>query len=92
MSTEPASAQEGVAQPIKDREHFAISVPASGIAVVENRKHDDPTSYAINVSESGETTACSCPADEHYPGPCKHRRAVESEACVVLAATSEART
>jgi ferredoxin-like protein FixX len=77
---------------IKDREHFAISVPADGVAVVENRRHDEPDehTYAVNVAESGETVECTCPADE-YQQKCKHRLAVESTECVVLAATSEAR-
>jgi len=78
---------------IKDREHFAISVPAAGVAVVENRRYDDADehTYAVNIDESGETSACSCPADEYQPGPCKHRLAVESERAVLMAATSEIR-
>jgi hypothetical protein len=74
---------------ITDREHFEFSVPAPGLAVVENHKHEEPTTYAVNVDESGETSACSCPADEYYPGRCKHRAAIESEPAVLLAATTE---
>jgi hypothetical protein len=91
-----ANPSEGASSPIgpdsetqiKDREHFAISVPTSGIVVVENRKHDDPTTYSINVDESGETSACSCPADEYRPGKCKHRRGAEAEPAVIAAATA----
>jgi len=92
MSKTAASGQEGIDvsnRSIKDAEHFEFSVPASGIAAVTNQRHDEPTTYAVNVSESGETSACSCPADEYQPGPCKHRQAVESEACVLLAATAD---
>ena len=93
MSTEEAATQEATdaQQPtIRDREHFAFSVPSEGIAVVENRRHDEPTTYAVNVAQTGETSACSCPADEYHPGPCKHRRAVESTPAVMLAASAEA--
>ena len=90
MSKATPSGQESAEAPsIKDREHFAISVPTRGIAVVENHKHDDPTTYSINVDESGETSACSCPADEYHPGKCKHRQAVESEPAVLLAALAD---
>jgi len=91
MSTPTTSAQERIASaPIKDREHFAFSVPSEGIAAVTNTRHDEPTTYAVNVADSGETVECTCPADE-YQQKCKHRRAVESEPCVLMAATSEAR-
>lgn len=91
MSKTETPTQEGIASaPIKDREHFAFSVPSEGIAAVTNTRHDEPTTYAINVDESGETSACSCPADE-YQQKCKHRRAVENEPCVLMAATSEIR-
>ena len=93
MSKTVTSDQEGVAQPIRDREHFQFSVPSEGIAAVTNTRHDEHRehTYAVNVAQTGETTACSCPADEYQPGRCKHRRAVESEPCVLMAATSEAR-
>ena len=91
MSKTSTSDQEGVAQPIRDREHFQFSVPSEGIAVVTNNRHDEPTTYAVNIAQTGETSACSCPADEHHPGACKHRQAVESEPCVLIAATSEPR-
>ena len=74
MSTKEAATQEATdaQQPtIRDREHFAFSVPSEGIAVVENRRHDDADehTYAVNVAQTGETSACSCPADEYHPGP-----------------------
>jgi hypothetical protein len=93
MSKATPSGQESadVSSPsIKDAEHFEYSVPAGGIAVVANVRHDDPAehTYAVNVAESGETVACSCPADEYHPGECKHRQAVENTECVVLAASA----
>jgi hypothetical protein len=93
MSKTVTSDQEGIASAsIKDAEHFRFSVPSEGIAVVENTRHDEhgEHTYAVNVAQTGETSACSCPADE-YQQKCKHRKAVESEPCVVLAATSEPR-
>ena len=92
MSTKDSSEQESIApgEPaIRDVAHFEFSVPSEGIAVVANTRHAEPTTYAVNVDPDGETTACSCPADEYHPGACKHRQAVESQPAVVLAATAE---
>ena len=94
MSRSATTSQRGfepVEPPITDAEFFEFSVPSSGIAVVANVRHDDPAdhTYAVNVAETGETAACSCPADEYQPGPCKHRQAVENTEAVVLAATTD---
>ena len=92
MSVENSETESSIApgaSAIRDVGHFEFSVPSSGIAVVANTRHDPPTTYAINVAESGETTACSCKADEYYPGECKHRRAVSANEAVILAATAE---
>ena len=75
--------------PIKDREHFAISVPSAGIAAVTNTRHDEPTTYAVNVADSGETVECTCPADQ-YQDKCKHRVAVEANPAVLEAGSASA--
>jgi hypothetical protein len=89
MSKATPNGQEATDAPtITDRDHFEFSVPASGIVAVANTRHDETTTYAVNVSQNGETTACSCPADEYRPGPCKHRQAVEATECVLMAASA----
>jgi uncharacterized Zn finger protein len=89
MSKATPNGQEATDAPtITDREHFEFSVPASGIVAVANTRHDETTTYAVNVSQNSETTACSCPADEYQPGRCKHRHGVEATPAVMLAAAA----
>ena len=48
MSKTETPTQEGIASaPIKDREHFAFSVPSEGIAAVTNTRHDEPTTCSV---------------------------------------------
>jgi hypothetical protein len=44
---------------------------------VTNASHADPSEheYTVRVVD-GFPTSCTCPADEHYDGACKHRVAV----------------
>jgi hypothetical protein len=71
-------------------ESFAFAVVEPRTVRVENHSYgkdavDDHT-YRIEI-EHGSAVACSCPADEHHPGPCKHRTAVEQNTPVLPAAS-----
>jgi hypothetical protein len=71
-------------------EAFAFTVPAANVVKVENESYGDESDehqYLVNVA-NGETTGCSCPSDEHRPGKCKHRVAVEAHPAVMLAAAA----
>jgi len=56
--------------------------------LVRNRSHADPSEheYLVNVDE-GVPVSCTCPADTHYAGACKHRVAVAIRRPVLDAAT-----
>lgn len=71
-------------------ESFAFTLPAAGVVRVENKSYgeeSDEHCYLVNVA-GGETTGCSCPADEYQPGPCKHRLAIANQPAVLEAASA----
>lgn len=71
-------------------ESFAFSVIEPGTVRVENHSYGadevDEHTYRVEIKH-GSAVACTCPADEHHPGPCKHRTAVEANAPVLAAAS-----
>jgi hypothetical protein len=70
-------------------EAFCFRVPCEGRVRVENKSHGEESGehvYVVSVA-NGETTACTCPADEYRPGACKHRLAVANQDAVILAAS-----
>ncbi|QCJ45885.1 SWIM zinc finger family protein [Haloprofundus sp. MHR1] len=58
-----------------------------GDVLVRNERYTDPENHEYRVQiENGVPIACECPADEKYPGACKHRVAVAIRSVVVDAA------
>jgi len=57
-------------------EAFEFTLVSEGIQV-RNGSHERPSEheYFIRVDD-GVPVSCTCPADEHYEGACKHRVAV----------------
>jgi hypothetical protein len=95
MSTKPANDLSSVERTSRraEWEAFEFRVPAEGRVRVENVSYGEKSGehvYVVSVA-NGETTACTCPADEYHPGECKHRQAVENTEAVVLAASEERR-
>lgn len=72
-------------------EAFEFRVPAQGAVRVENASYGDESGEHVYVVKTagGETTECTCPADEYQPGKCKHRLAVEHTPPVLEAATAD---
>ena len=67
---------------------FRLGAP--GAARVENVSHGEGSGehvYVVMV-EDGAAIECTCPADEHQPGRCKHRHAVEANEAVLAAASA----
>lgn len=57
-------------------EAFTFIPTATGVRV-RNESHAEPTAHEYRVTvRDGVPTACTCPADEHGQGACKHRIAV----------------
>jgi len=72
-------------------EAFEFRVPAQGVVRVENASYGDESDehvYVVEVGTDGDTTGCTCPADEYQAGRCKHRLVVENAGPVVLAASA----
>ena len=67
-------------------ESFEFSLGGPGHIKLRNCSHADPSdhTYIVHV-EAGETTECTCPADEYRSGRCKHRAAVESNDALLSA-------
>lgn len=56
---------------------------------VRNESHADPAAHEYQVTVTdGVPTACTCPADEHGDGACKHRIAVAIRRPVLDVATN----
>lgn len=55
------------------------------INVSHGQENAGEHTYTVETA-GAEAVACECPADEHYPGPCKHRRAVEGTPAALAAA------
>jgi len=57
-------------------EAFEFTLVADGVQV-RNGSHEHPSEheYLVNMDD-GIPASCTCPADEHYEGACKHRVAV----------------
>lgn len=87
MGTEAATAKKSRAQ----WEAFEYRVPVPGRVRIENVSYGDESENHVYVVlvEDRETISCTCPSDEHYPGRCKHRIAVENQPAVLAAADSE---
>ncbi|QLH84817.1 SWIM zinc finger family protein [Halosimplex pelagicum] len=50
---------------------------AAGNVLVRNGSHPNPSEHEYLVTvEDGLPIECTCPADDHYEGACKHRVAV----------------
>ena len=95
MSTKPANDLSSTERTSRraEWEAFEFRVPAEGRVRVENVSYGEESAehvYVVSVA-NGETTECTCPADEYQPGACKHRQAVENTEAVVLAASEERR-
>lgn len=93
MSTENLSAEERT-----DRraqwESFEFCVPIDGKVNVSNLSYgaDEARDHTYTVTvTNGSAAECTCPADEHRAGACKHRVAVDRNAAVLAAATPEVR-
>ncbi|QLH79827.1 SWIM zinc finger family protein [Halosimplex rubrum] len=71
-------------------EAFEFSLVDDGV-LVRNESHADPSDheYLVTVAD-GLPTACTCPADDHYEGACKHRVAVAIRRPLLAAATAAA--
>ena len=67
-------------------EAFEFSLGGPGHIKIRNCSHADPSdhTYIVHV-EAGETTECTCPADQYRSGPCKHRVAVEANDALLSA-------
>ena len=90
MATNASSGQESVVEKRAKYEAFEYRVPTEGAVRVENKSYGDESGehvYVVSV-EDRVTTECTCPADEHRPGKCKHRVAVENNAPVLIAAST----
>jgi hypothetical protein len=91
MSTQDGGTERSIVEPGTGA--YELSVPAAGLVVVRNVSYDNPEeehTYAVNVSESGDVTACGCP-HYRYREPaegCKHMVRVREEPAVLLAATN----
>lgn len=71
-------------------EAFAFSI-AGDCVRVRNESHADPDDHEYLVTVDGTTpTRCTCPADEHFEGACKHRVAVAIRVPVREAASTAA--
>lgn len=70
-------------------EAFEFSVTPDGVRV-RNNSHATPEDheYLVRVEE-GVPTSCTCPADERFPGACKHRVAVAIRKPVLAAAVDQ---
>lgn len=89
MPTEAAAAKKSRAQ----WEAFEYRVPVPGRVRIENTSYGDKSTehvYVVTI-EVGAATSCTCPSDEHHPGRCKHRIAVENQPAVLAAANTEER-
>lgn len=72
-------------------EAFEFDLEAPGLVRVTNGSYGDGAddhSYTVTI-EAGVPTSCTCPADEHRSGACKHRVAVAIREPVMDAASSE---
>ncbi|WP_435361593.1 SWIM zinc finger family protein [Haloarchaeobius sp. DFWS5] len=57
-------------------EAFEFELVADGVRV-RNGSHANPEDHEYLVTvRDGVPSSCTCPADEHYEGACKHRVAV----------------
>lgn len=70
-------------------EAFEFTIEDEGVRV-RNNSHADPAEheYRVQVSD-GLPASCTCPADDHYDGACKHRVAVAMREPILTAATAE---
>ncbi|MFB6202554.1 MAG: SWIM zinc finger family protein [Halorhabdus sp.] len=73
-------------------EAFEFTVTPAG-ARVRNCSHANPDAHEYLVTvQDGVPIACTCPADEHYDGACKHRVAVAIREPVLGSVTDPAPT
>ncbi|QLH76950.1 SWIM zinc finger family protein [Halosimplex rubrum] len=57
-------------------EAFEFTLVSEGVQI-RNGSHEHPGEHEYLVrSDDGVPASCTCPADEHYEGACKHRVAV----------------
>jgi len=71
-------------------EAMEFRLGAPGAVRVENVSYGEESGehvYVVTV-EGGAAIECTCPADEHQPGRCKHRHAVEANEAVLTAASA----
>jgi hypothetical protein len=73
-------------------EAFEFSLGGPGYIKVRNLSYGEAEAsdhtYIVAV-ENGETTDCTCPADEFNAGRCKHRVAVEANDALLSAGNAE---
>ena len=62
----------------KRAQYEALEISICGTAIlVRNESHADPAQHEYTVTvEDGVPVECTCPADAHFDGACKHRVAV----------------
>ncbi|MFC4986806.1 SWIM zinc finger family protein [Saliphagus infecundisoli] len=64
-------------------EAFEFELIEQGV-VVRNASHEDPSDHEYLVTiDGGLPDSCTCPADEHHQGACKHRAAVAIRTAVL---------
>lgn len=70
-------------------EAFEFTVVREGVQV-RNCSHANPAEhdYLVTITD-GLPTSCSCPADAHFEGACKHRVAVAIRRPVLSAANKQ---
>lgn len=75
-------------------ESFEFAVcPGVGKVNIVNTSYNDDGNHTYTVSvEDGEATDCTCPANQHRPGACKHRVAVSQQPAVLKAASTRLAT
>ena len=73
-------------------EAFDFRLTPDGVEV-RNGSHADPSEHVYTVTVAdGVPATCTCPADDHYDGACKHRLAVAIREPVLEAAVVGAET
>lgn len=71
-------------------EAFEFRVPAPGAVRIENTSYgDESAAHVYVVTVDGDTTDCTCPANEYQRGRCKHRLAVERQPALLDAANAD---
>ena len=78
MPTNPLGELDATRRTVKRAQYEAMefSLASDGVQV-RNNSHANPESheYLVKVAD-GVPATCTCPADDHYSGACKHRVAV----------------